>query len=99
MNKIETNMADDASGAHKARPGINANSRFFGAAEGDTTAALNAVDILGTILQSCSELKLSFHRDRTVKAVRLVCKPSVETSTGFQKEVLKALISLQTDRA
>jgi len=50
-----------------------------------------ALDLVATMLITCGELKYSFNRDGSLKALRAVFRPSVTTSDGFQDEVLKAL--------
>lgn len=54
-----------------------------------------AVDMLGVLLQTCSELRHSFNRDGSLKAVHAVFKASVTTSLGFQKSVCSTIRSLK----
>lgn len=62
------------------------------------STALTAVELLGTLLETCSEMKLSYHRDGCLRSLSTVFKPTVETSTGYQKEVLQAFVSLKKEQ-
>jgi hypothetical protein len=61
-------------------------------------AEAGAIDLLAALLASCSEVKYSFNRDGTLKALRAVFKPSVMNSIRFQDEVRKAIRSLHDER-
>lgn len=50
--------------------------------------------IVAALLSTCSELKISYNRDNSVKAIRAVFKPSTETSVGYRVQVRQQLETL-----